>query len=63
MDETTFELSPKALTEVTRRRDTLGAIRAAGMALLAALGLAGGSEAEGPGRATLPCGRWPAPRP
>jgi hypothetical protein len=46
VDENTFEQAPKARTGIAGRRDALGAISAAGMALFAALGLAHESEAK-----------------
>jgi hypothetical protein len=46
MVEPAFEQSPNVLTGAAGRRDALGAISGAGMALLAALGLAGSSEAK-----------------
>jgi hypothetical protein len=46
MDETQFDESPRVLSEPARRRDALRSISAAGMALLAAIGLTQGGEAK-----------------
>lgn len=46
VEESAFEQSSQVLTGATGRRNALGAISSAGMALLAAIGLATGSEAK-----------------
>jgi hypothetical protein len=46
MDERRFERSMRAITELPGRRDALRSLGGAGVGLLAALGLVGGSEAR-----------------